>query len=134
MFDFSHNEECEVDQVMGAFFLIKRDVIDKIGLLDEKYWIWFEEVDFCKRAKLSGFKTYFWPGASIIHEKAASFNQVLGVKKQFWLNNSMLRYFKKFHSPFAYFTILCLYPVSLVTALLIQSVMFVLPIKKKKYL
>jgi GT2 family glycosyltransferase len=134
MLDFSHNEKREADQVMGAFFLIQKKVIDKIGLLDNKYWIWFEEVDFCKRAKLAGFKTYFWPEAQIIHEKAASFSQVLGVKKQFWLNNSMLRYFKKFHSLFSYFTILCLYPGSLLLAMLAQLILSIRPVKKKKYL
>lgn len=134
MFDFDHQKEKIVDQVMGAFFLVKKDVFDKTGLLDEKYWIWFEEVDFCKRAKRAGFLTYFYPKASIIHHKAVSFNQMLGIKKQFRLNNSMLYYFKKFHSPLSVAIILFLYPISMFLAGIAQLANLFLPIKKRKEL
>jgi GT2 family glycosyltransferase len=132
MSDFDHKSEKEVDQVMGAFFLVKRSVFDKIGLLDEDFWIWFEEVDFCKRSKNTGFITYFYPRTHIIHYKAASFNQVLGIKKQIRLNNSMLLYFKKHQSLFAYLVILCLYPVSMVLAGIVDLVQKIKPINKKK--
>lgn len=134
MLDMDQDKVQEVDQVMGAFFLTKKEVIEKIGALDEKYWIWFEEVDFCKRAKNIGFKVLYWPGASIVHYKAQSFNQVLGIKKQWHLNASMLRYFWKFHSIFSFMIILLLWPVSMLLALMVQLVQVVLPIKKKKYL
>lgn len=134
MLDFDHCQAREVDQVMGAFFLIRKKVIDEIGLLDEKYWIWFEEVDFCRRARKAGWKIYFWPKAQIIHQKAASFDQVCGLKKQFWLNRSMLRYFRKFESPFAFFFILCLYPISISLAGAVDLIRKIKPLKKKKYL
>lgn len=134
MSDFDHKSEKEVDQVMGAFFLVKRDVFDKIGLLDENFWIWFEEVDFCKRSKNAGFITYFYPRTHIIHYKAASFDQVLGIKKQIRLNNSMLLYFKKHSSPFAYIIILCLYPISMVLAGMVDLMQKIKPVNKNKNL
>lgn len=134
MLDFDYKKNRQVDQVMGAYFLINKKVLKKIGLLDEKYWIWFEEVDFCKRAKLAGFKTFYYNKAQIIHIKAQAFNQVLGIKKQSYLNNSMLHYFKKFHSVFSVLIILFLYPLSLFLALIVDLIKKIIPVKKNKTL
>lgn len=85
----------EVDQVMGAFFCIRRSVIDTIGPFDDKYFIWFEEVDFCRRAKAAGFKVVYWPGTSIIHHGGQSFSQQMTLKKQWWFFKSALRHLTK---------------------------------------
>lgn len=130
--NFDYNKSQEVDQVMGAYFLINRKVIDKIGMLDEKYWIWFEEVDYCKMAKNAGFQVYYFKDAQTIHQKAQAFNQVLGIKKQVYLNNSLLHYFNKFHSLFSVLVILFLYPISLFLALIVDFVKLFIPVKKKK--
>ncbi|MBP9687184.1 glycosyltransferase family 2 protein [Candidatus Woesebacteria bacterium] len=55
------------DWVTGAFFMIKRQVIDSIGGLDPEYFMYVEEMDFCFRAKQKGFDVYFDPTDSIIH-------------------------------------------------------------------
>ncbi len=103
-FDYDHplapslvkeGEVKEVDQIMGAFFCIRKSVIDRIGLLDDKYFIWFEEVDFCRRAKAAGFKVVYWPGTSIIHHGGQSFGQAPIVKKQWWFFRSAWRYLTK---------------------------------------
>ena len=134
MADFDHKENREVDQVMGAYFLINKKVLEKIGPLDKEYWIWFEEVDFCKRAKLAGFKIFYYKDAQIIHVKAQAFNQVLGITKQSYLNNSMLHYFRKFHSIFSVLIITCLYPLSLFLAMFVDILKGIIPVKKKKEL
>ena len=99
MLDFDYNEIKEVDQVMGAAVLVRREVIEKIGLLDEKLWAIFEEVDFCKRAKDAGYKIYFYPDWQIIHHKEQSFKQWPSLRKQTNFNRSLYYYFKK-HKPF----------------------------------
>ncbi len=134
MLDWKHNRTRSVDQVMGACFMIRKKVIEAIGLLDDKYFIWFEEVDYCKRAKNAGYKTFFMEEAEVVHEKAASFNQVMTLKKQLMMNNSMLRYFKKHQPLWEYLVILILYPLSLFLALLTQILMFFRPVKKNKSL
>lgn len=50
------NRFSEVDFVSGSLMFIKKEVIEKIGFMDESYFLYYEEVDYCKRAKLSGFK------------------------------------------------------------------------------
>ncbi|MCK4553260.1 glycosyltransferase family 2 protein [Candidatus Pacearchaeota archaeon] len=68
--DESKKQVFEVDHVMGAFILIKRKVIDKIGLLDEIYNPYLlEDTDYCLRAKEKGFKIVSVPCVKIIHKK-----------------------------------------------------------------
>lgn len=107
MLDFDHLKIREVDQVMGSAMLIRKEVFDKIGLFDEKFWSVFEEVDFCKKAKEAGFKIYFYPFCQIIHHKEQSFQQLDGLKKQINFNHSLYHYFKK-HRPFWQLVILWL--------------------------
>ncbi|HOY56363.1 MAG TPA: glycosyltransferase family 2 protein [bacterium] len=99
MLDFEHNENREVDQVMGAAMLIKREVVEKVGLLDEKFWAIFEEVDFCQRTKNVGYKIFFYASWQIYHHKEQSFGQWPALRKQINFNHSLYHYFKK-HKPF----------------------------------
>ncbi len=93
--NFDYSREREVDQIMGAFFLVRSEVFEKIGYLDEKYFIWFEEVDFCYRVWHSGWKVVYTPASSIVHYGGQSFNQANTWKKQLWFFHSALRFFSK---------------------------------------
>lgn len=59
----------EVDAVSGAFLMIRRKVIDKIGTLDENFFMYGEDLDFCVRTKKAGWFVMYFPGAQIIHHK-----------------------------------------------------------------
>lgn len=62
-----HPEPREVGWVPGTYFMIRRDVIDEIGGLDERFFMYFEEVDYCLRATKAGWKVVFNPTIPIIH-------------------------------------------------------------------
>lgn len=64
--------EQEVDAVMGAYLLIRRETVAKIGYLDEDYFMYGEDLDWCWRAKASGFKVVYYPAARITHFKYGS--------------------------------------------------------------
>ncbi len=64
---FDHESIRRVDIVMGAFMMIRQRVWNKIGLLDESYFMYTEEADYCHRARETGEDTYFYPGASVVH-------------------------------------------------------------------
>lgn len=113
MLDFKYDIPAQVDQVMGACFLVKRELIEKIGLFDEKYWIWFEEVDYCKRAKQADYQIVYIPYAHVLHHKGKSFGNVSSPLKQIRMNNSLLHYFMKHHTIIHAFVILLFYPISL---------------------
>lgn len=62
-FDADH----EVDWVIGAFFMTKRNIFDKIGLLDENIFMYGEEMEYCRRAKDAGFKIKYFAGPEVVH-------------------------------------------------------------------
>lgn len=62
----------EIDFATGACMLVKREVFEKIGLLDEKYFLYLEDMDFCVRAKKAGFKIIYDPKAILWHKNAIS--------------------------------------------------------------
>lgn len=62
----------EVDRVTGCSMLIKKDVCYKIGLLDEEYFIYVEEVDLCVRARKAGYKCMYIPSSIIYHKESAA--------------------------------------------------------------
>jgi len=63
------NQANEVDAVSGAFLMIRRQVVDKIGKLDERFFMYGEELDWCLRTKKAGWKVMYYPDAEIIHYK-----------------------------------------------------------------
>jgi GT2 family glycosyltransferase len=70
--DFPDDCTVEVDSVMGAFFLIRRSVVDAIGLLDEDFFLYGEDLDWCYRAKQAGYKVMYAPVSTVIHHKGSS--------------------------------------------------------------
>lgn len=75
------NDTASVDFVTGAAMMIKRDVINKIGLLDEEYFMYYEDVDYCYRAKKAGFKVVYVPQAIVYHYEGFTSNNRLPNKK-----------------------------------------------------
>lgn len=66
------NKLHQVDVISGAFFMIRKKVLDKVGLFDEKFFIYGEDIDLCYRIKQLGYKICFYPGTKIIHYKKQS--------------------------------------------------------------
>jgi len=62
----------EVDAVIGAFLMIRRECVEQIGLLDERFFIYCEDEDWCFRAKRAGWKVVYNPQAVVIHYKGSS--------------------------------------------------------------
>jgi GT2 family glycosyltransferase len=65
-------EPFEVDHVAGAGLMIRKDLVDKIGLFDERFFMYWEDTDLCYRAKAAGWKVICHPQAKIIHDEAGS--------------------------------------------------------------
>lgn len=68
----NENETHEVDVLAGAFMLIRRDVLDKVGLLDETFFMYGEDIDLSYRIQKGGYKNYYFPETTIIHYKGES--------------------------------------------------------------
>jgi len=62
----------QVDAISGAFFMVRREVISKVGLLDEDYFMYAEDIDWAYRIKKAGWEIWFNPKASVLHKKKQS--------------------------------------------------------------
>ncbi len=94
--DFDYTQDAqEIDQPMGAALLIRTSVLKKVGVFDERFFIWFEEVDLCRRIKESGQKINYLSSAQVTHSGGKSFVQqgILERQKNFF--RSCGRYLRK---------------------------------------
>ena len=117
-FDYSKSQQCE--QVMGASMAIRRSVLENLGVLDEQYFIWFEEVDYCKMATDAGHQVWYTPEATITHYGGVSFGQVNGLTNQRRFNSSLRKYVRKHHGYFAWLLLLLFHPFSMFLAWMIS--------------
>lgn len=62
----------EVDAISGSFFMTRRSVLEKVGLFDEGYWMYAEDIDLCFRIKKAGYKIMYVPNVEIVHLKGVS--------------------------------------------------------------
>lgn len=101
--NWNHTSVRQCDWVTGCFFLIRRDVINQVGLFDPRYFLYYEEVDLCFAAKKAGWEVHYYPYTSVIHiggESAKSDGEITESGRQIegLQIESELLYFRKNHS------------------------------------
>ncbi len=97
------DEPMEVDWVVGAAMMIRKEVFEDVGLLDEGYFLYFDEVDFCLRAKRAGWSSYYVPSSVVVHLVGQSTGISDSRKQQprfpkYWFD-SRRRFFLKNYGP-----------------------------------
>lgn len=70
--DLDPNESYPIDCLVGAFMMVRREAIEQVGLLDENFFMYFEDTDWCYRLKEAGWTNYYYPKTTILHYKRAS--------------------------------------------------------------
>ncbi len=96
--EFDYTQAAQVDSLRGAFFVLRRSTLEQFGYFDERYFLWFEEVDYCRTVKAKGGQVWYTPVATAIDYVGQSFSQLPRIKKQKIFRQSMLAYFKKWES------------------------------------
>jgi GT2 family glycosyltransferase len=91
----------KVNQLMGAAMLVRKNVLDQCGYFDEKFFMYYEEVDLCKRIIDSEWGIVYLPDSKITHLGGKSSDQI-PAKKQILATRSMLCYFKKHYTKTAF--------------------------------
>lgn len=104
MADFNHEHRMSVEQPQGACLMFRQAVLRKIGIWDERFFMFFSDVDWCKRVKDRGYEIIFEPQAKVIHKKGASvFRNRPGM---IWTSHlSFYKYFRKHSGDKNYFFI-----------------------------
>lgn len=92
------NRPHRCDWVSGAALMLRREVIEQIGLMDEGYFLYYEEVDLCERARRAGWQAWFVPESRIVHLEgsATGINAARKRRPSYWYD-SRRRYFVKFY-------------------------------------
>jgi hypothetical protein len=95
MADFDHREAIEVDQPQGACLLARPEVVAQVGPWDERFPLFFSDVDWCRRVWQHGWKIRFEPSVQVIHTQGASVQQVR--PSAIWSSHrSFWRYLRKY--------------------------------------
>jgi GT2 family glycosyltransferase len=97
-------EPSEVDWVPGAFSIIRATALADVGRFDPRFFLYYEEVDLCRRMKHKGYSVWYWPDVSVVHVGGESSRQVpsleiskAGAQLTLWRMRSMLLYYRKHH-------------------------------------
>jgi len=85
----------EAEAVSGSCMMIRREVIDQIGYLDELFFAYQEDTDYCRRARLAGWKVFYNPSAQIIHYGGEGGSKVQPFRSIIEWHRSYYRYFRK---------------------------------------
>lgn len=98
MYEWNHQGNGRiVDQIMGAFFLTRRSLFDSLNGFDERFFVYYEEVDFSLRALKKGFTSYYLTNARAFHEGGGSSKNVRSTALFYSLRSRILYAFKNFN-------------------------------------
>lgn len=94
--DLPDDQVADVDWVMGACLMTRQEIAQSIGGLDEGYFMYSEELDWCRRIKMAGWRVVYLPTAQVTHYQGKSSEQVVA-QRHIYFNRAKLRYFRKYH-------------------------------------
>jgi N-acetylglucosaminyl-diphospho-decaprenol L-rhamnosyltransferase len=87
-----------VDAVNGAFMLMRRRALDEVGLFDEGYWMYMEDLDLCYRFAQAGWTTWYEPSVSVLHVKGGSSGRYRSARLNYAFHYGMYRFYRKHYA------------------------------------
>jgi GT2 family glycosyltransferase len=93
------NEPGEVDAVNGAFMLCRTEAVRQVGLLDEGYWLYMEDLDWCHRFWDAGWKVFYEPAGTALHVKGGSSAGRRAPRQEIAFHRGMGRFYRRFDAP-----------------------------------
>lgn len=93
------NEAGPVDAVNGAFMLVRRKALLEVGLLDEGYWLYMEDLDWCRRFVLAGWRVFYEPAGTALHVKGGSSPGRRRPRQEVAFHRGMGRFYRRFDAP-----------------------------------
>ncbi len=91
------DQEVEVDAIMGAYFLVRKSVIDQVGSLDEEFFMYGEDLDWCWRIKAAGHKIMYYPKVQITHYKYGA-SKTIPFRTTKWAHTAMKIFYRKHYA------------------------------------
>jgi N-acetylglucosaminyl-diphospho-decaprenol L-rhamnosyltransferase len=94
--NLGEHEAGEVDAVNGAYMLVRREALQQVGALDEGYWLYMEDLDWCRRFWSAGWAVFYEPSGTALHVKGGSSGKRRGVKQEIAFHRGMGRFYRRF--------------------------------------
>lgn len=85
-----HEIQKETDLAHGAAMMVPRSVIDKVGMMPEFFFLYYEEVDWCESIKRAGYKVFFVPASKVYHKESMSVGKKSTLKTYYMTRNRLL--------------------------------------------
>lgn len=92
--EWPHDTDRDVDQVIGAFFFVRRAVFEQLGGFDERFFVYYEDLDFALRARRAGWGSRYLAGARMFH-RGGGVSRQISARRLYYLTNSKLLYVRK---------------------------------------
>lgn len=87
-----------VDAVNGAFMLVRRAALEEVGLFDEGYWMYMEDLDLCYRFREAGWVTWYEPSVTVWHVKHGTSGDVRSPRLNYAFHYGMFRFYRKHYA------------------------------------
>jgi GT2 family glycosyltransferase len=88
-----------VDAVNGAFMLVRREALRQVGPLDEGYWLYMEDLDWCRRFGQAGWTVFYEPSGEALHVKGGSSPDRRRIRQEIAFHRGMGRFYRRFDAP-----------------------------------
>ena len=102
--DWDHRDSRDVEQVMGAFYCVPRRIFEELNGFDERFFVYYEEVDFAKRAADAGYRVRFLADIPVVHIGCGTTDSIPAAR-QYYITRSAIQYAWKHFNPFAAATV-----------------------------
>ena len=120
---FGFDQQRKADQPMASCLLLRRAALEDVGIFDENFAMFFNDVDLCYRIKKGGWKIFFYPEAKVIHHKGASTRKAKA--RMIWLSHlAFYKFFKKHKTGLTNRLLLFLFAVPLILSAWVRISLF----------
>jgi GT2 family glycosyltransferase len=120
---FDYDKQTDIEQLIGAAMLIKKETFEQVGRFDQRFFMYYEEVDLCRRLKDGGFRVVYYPVAQLVHLGGKSAKQI-PAKTRFMMFQSLLLYFHKNMSGSSYMPLAILFKIGVLSRQLYELIVF----------
>lgn len=90
MTEWDHGDTRDVDQVMGAFLIVRRPLFEALGGFDERFFVYFDDVDLCLEVRRAGWRVVYFAGAEVYHRGCGTTDQIRDIRLFYTLRSRLL--------------------------------------------
>jgi len=113
---------CEVGSLSGAAMIVRKSIIDKVGLMNEEYIMYWDDLDWCFRIKDVGWKIYYFPESKIIHYGGVGGSQIHAFKNLWYFYHGACVYYNHFFAQRDFFVVRFLYYAGVWTVFVLKII------------